>query len=87
MSEWEDGPDTDDSRPPFIAVTDYDRRVLRGLQLARVSSERRYVWVDAEDRIIVSWYRPPGVVCTVCTPGGVAVNISADADESLIPEG
>lgn len=26
---------TDDSRPPFVAVTDYDRRVLRGLELAR----------------------------------------------------
>lgn len=71
--------------PPFVARTDYDRRVLRGLELAKQTGNRRYVWVDHDDLIVIYKVRPAGVVCTVCTPDGVAVNLAPDADEALIP--
>lgn len=74
----------DSGGAPFVAVTDYDRRVLRGLQMAREAGARRYIWVEGE-QIMISIARPEGRVVTVCTPDGVAVNLSPDADEALIP--
>jgi hypothetical protein len=83
--------DTREERGPRLIpnpTNNLDRRVNRALELAAQHGRRQYVWVDAEDRILITTERPAldpqtgaGAWAVLVSPAGWALMLRHDADE------
>jgi hypothetical protein len=68
----------DSRRTPFAPQTDYDRRVLRALELAAQDNRWRFVWTEEDGSIPIATHRPASICVTACSPDGYALNIAPE---------